>query len=63
MQGSKREAVAVIPAGGLGQRMKPFQTWKELIPLGYNIIEIPATKKRAYMYGDYSVLANLSDGE
>ena len=33
----------------------------KLIPLGYNIIEIPATKKRAYMYGDYSVLAMASN--
>ena len=40
MQEWRREAVAIIPACGLGKRMKPFQTWKELIPLGYKTIEI-----------------------
>ena len=39
MQEAKREAVAVIPAGGLGQRTKQCQTWKELIPLGYKSIK------------------------
>ncbi|WP_027634675.1 sugar phosphate nucleotidyltransferase [Clostridium hydrogeniformans] len=35
MKVSSREKVAVIPAGGIGKRMKPLQIWKELIPLGY----------------------------
>ena len=30
---------------------------------GYNIIEIPSTKKRIFMDSDYSVLLNLEDGE
>ena len=30
---------------------------------GYNIIEIPSTKKRIFMDSDYSILLTLKDGE
>ena len=29
----------------------------------YNIIEIPSVKKRVFLDSDYTVLANLKDGE
>jgi len=30
---------------------------------GYNIIEVPSTKKRIFCDSDYSVLLDLMDGE
>lgn len=61
----EKDVIYYIPISTITQMKKDGEKSVGIrsIKDGYNIIEIPATKLKVFMKGDYSVLSNLKEGE
>ena len=61
----EKDVIYYIPISTITQMKKDGEKSVGIrsIKDGYNIIEIPATKLKVFMKGDYSVLSDLKEGE